>query len=166
MLTGQRDENCLEAMCDLIGASEEWLLERVVDSVRESGLTRSPRHEEDWRESVRGLSDVVFQALYAVAWGYAEGPVRNDPVVAYGIIRGRRHCSHGVAASDWHALMRHHRAAYIDLIAEAGFDEGAEEICQRFIHRVFDRIERGFRQGYAVVPANRRATARPLTADA
>lgn len=142
------DDDCLQRMCAVISANEEWLLERVVDSVRESGLANAPRSEAGWRESVRGLSDAVFQAVYGVVAGASEGPMRGDPVLAYGVVRARRQHARGVRAADWHALLRHHRSAYVELVATCGFDEDEEEMCTHFLHSVFDRFERGFRQGY------------------
>jgi hypothetical protein len=151
-MQGRADGNVLERMCDVIGASEEWLLDRLVASVREGGLGRTPRMEPTWRDSVRGLSDAVFQAVYAVPFGYAEGTVGTDPVVAFGMLRGRRHRANGVRSADWHALMRHHRAAYVGLIESSGFDEDEEEVCRFFLQGVFDRFERGFAKGYEEVP--------------
>lgn len=161
-MRGNEDDNILERVCDLIGASEQRLLERVMKSVRESGLGHAPREETDWRDSVRGVSDLVFQAVYGVPFGYAEGVVGADPVVAYGILRGQRHRSHGVVAADWHALMRHFRDAYVELVESAGLGEDDEEVCRQFLHGVFDRFERGFTQGYAEAARSNSCELRPL----
>jgi hypothetical protein len=151
--------NCLERMCDLIGSSEDRLVDRVIDAATTGALSRVPRSEDAWRDSIRGLSDAIFQAAYAVSDGYAEGPAHRDPVVAYGIVRARTHRTRGVHPADWIALLRHFRAAYLDLVHEAGFAEQDEAVCHRFIHRVFDRFEAGFRDGYADVVSLKGGTA-------
>jgi hypothetical protein len=93
---------------------------------------------------VRGLTDALFQAVYGVADGYAEGPARHDPIVAYGVVRARTHSPRGVTPQLWLGLLRLYRRAYIDLLALGDFEEGARLVCERFIDRVFDRFEEGF----------------------
>ncbi len=138
------ERECLERMCDLIGGSEELLVGTVTEAVEEHGVEHMPRSVEAWRESVRGLSDAIFQAVYAHL--ELDGP-RNDPVLAYGIVRGRVQNGRGVRPEDWTALIAHYRRAYLDLIASAGCPPEESCACRDFLERVFDRLENGFALG-------------------
>jgi hypothetical protein len=131
-------------MCDLAGANEDWLVARVGEYADEHGFVERPRSEVVLRDAVRGLTDALFQAVYGVADGYAEGPARHDPIVAYGVVRARTHSPRGVTPQLWLGLLRLYRRAYIDLLALGDFEEGARLVCERFIDRVFDRFEEGF----------------------
>ncbi len=74
---------------------------------------------------------------------------RHDPVVAYGIVRGRHQGDRGVSPRDWSMLMRHYRNAYLELVRSSGvFADDELVVCRRFIDWVFDRIEDGFLRGH------------------
>lgn len=142
------DGSCLERMCEIIGGGEGDLVRSVMKSAREHALERVPRSEGAWLESVRGVSDAIFQAAYGIDDGYAEGPAHKDPIVAYGVVRARIHRDRGADPYAWTVLVRYFRRAYLDLL-DASDLEGVELlVCHRFMHRVFDRFEAGFRQGY------------------
>jgi hypothetical protein len=135
---------CLETMCEVIGAGEDRLLALLSDAAPRAGGLRGPRSEHAWRDSVRGLSDAIFQAVYGVEGGYAEGPAHGDPVIAYGVVRGRAQLGRGVAAASWREFMDVYHRAYVELVRSAGFEEDELDICIRFLDRVFERIEAGF----------------------
>jgi hypothetical protein len=142
------DNDCLERLCDLAGANEDWLVERVMALADDCGLPehggRSPR---TLREAVRGLTDAIFQAVYGVSDGYAEGPARHDPVVAYGVIRARTHGPRGVGAGQWLSFLQCYRMAYQDLLLLRGsLEPDCAFVCGRFIDRVFDRFAAGYQE--------------------
>lgn len=147
---------CLERMCDLIGASEDWLVQTVIASARELGAAgHAPRSMASWRDSVRGLSDALFQAVYAVGDGYAEGPAHGDPVVAYGIVRARSQIGRGMRPELWLDLLQHYRVSYLALIRSSEMDGDDQEVCCRFVDRVFDRFEGGFRDEVRILDHGR-----------
>lgn len=138
---------CLERMCDIIGGSEDALVAMVTDAVRLCGIDRAPHSPETWREAVRGLSDAIFQAVYSHL-DDSDAP-RHDPVVAYGIVRGRFQGRRGVLPEDWSRLMRLCRQAYLELVRTCGsFREDELAACRRFLDWVFDRLEDGFHRGH------------------
>lgn len=138
---------CLERMCDVFSANEDRLVKRVMFRVGELGLRSRPRSEESWHESVRGLSDVLFQAIYVLPDSEAE---RSDPIRAFGVLRARTHQLRGVRPADWTRLFRIYREAYVDLLRTADCDEVSLERCREFVTEVFDRFEDGFRHEYRV----------------
>ncbi len=150
------EHGCLERMCDIIAGSEDLLVEMVMETARERGIEHAPRSPESWREAVQGLSDAVFQAVYGHLETAGEGP-RHDPVVAYGILRGRTQRDRGVLPEHWCALLRIYRHAYVELVKAVDLPPDEALICRRFIAWVFDRMEDGFGQSYP--PGCRRAVA-------
>lgn len=145
---GASERNCLERMCDIIAGSEDTLLGMVAESVRLHGVDRGPHTSGAWREALRGLSDAIFQAVYGHLEVADDAP-RHDPVVAYGVVRGRLQGVRGVSPADWSRLMRYYRNAYVELVRSSGsFGEDELIVCRRFIDWVFDRMEDGFGRGY------------------
>lgn len=139
------DISCLERMCDLIAANEDRLVAHVTASVDQAGESaHAPRSMLSWRDSIRGLSDALSQAVYWDDSGYAEGPAHHDPVVAYGVVRARSHADRGVRPAQWLALLTHYRDAYTALVRSSDLTPEEREICCRFVDRVFDRFESGF----------------------
>jgi hypothetical protein len=136
------DATCLERMCGIIGGSEEFLLATVAQSVRRKGLARhSPRSQAAWRESIRGLSDLIFQAAFADD-GY-EG-AQFDPIVAYGVLRARAQVARGVDPSRWVELLALYRDAYLELMRVADLSPSESDACCAFVRGVFERFEAGF----------------------
>jgi hypothetical protein len=159
---GRGERDCIESMCDWIGGSEDQLVDQVMLAAAERGMNRAPRSMEAWRDSIRGLTDAISQAVYGVSEGYVEGLAHRDPVVAYGIIRARTHHGRGVKPADWLALLRLYREAYLEVVSEMSLTDAERSVCHTFIHRVFDRFEAGFRDGYVFVARDDAA----LTAEA
>jgi hypothetical protein len=139
------DVGCLERLCELAAANEAWLAERVIARAAEAGFgDETPRSRETWREAIRGLTDALFQAVYAISEGYAEGRARHDPVVAYGVVRARTHSPRAVTPEKWAGMLTCYRGAYLDLLDSAEFNDASRAVCARFIDRVFERFESGF----------------------
>lgn len=165
------DTACLQHLCDLAVSNETWLVDRVIAHADRAGLgDRGPRSKETWRDAVRGLTDALFQAVYAVTDGYAEGHSRNDPVVAYGVVRARTHSRRAVSPAMWDGMLECYRLAYLDLLGLDTFESSDAAICLRFVDRVFQRFENGFHTEWAALshagPTAARDGLRPVEEDA
>lgn len=146
----------MQLLWDLISASEDWLLKRVVDYAREREYTKyTSTLEEAWRVSVAGVSSSLLEALQRGVETMELEPDEDytrDPVARFGIEQARRHRRRGVTLAMFLGCMKYYRRAYVDLVREAGFDRSVEERYRRYINCFFDRVEIGFCTEWSSVP--------------
>jgi len=138
----------MKRLSELVAASENWLIARVLHYAKEHGYVRyTSTLEEAWRLSIAGLSKSLLSALEA-----GEGPpelspeddFRRDPIAAFGLTEAQKHRARGISLGMFLGLMKYYRQCYVDLIREAGFAREYEEQARLFVDRFFDRVELGF----------------------
>lgn len=132
----------------LIIDNEDWLMERILFYARDRNYVMyTSTLKEAWRISIAGLSASLAKALKG-GRGIAElGPndeIVGDPIAAFGIEQAQKHRHRGVTLDMFLGLMKYYRQSYIDLLRQADFNREAEEYCQLYINRFFDRVEIGF----------------------
>lgn len=126
-------------------SNEERLMKRILDYARKHQYSRyTPTLKEAWRLSISGLTRSIINALEFFPAPPEIDPEENledDETTRFGVIEAQRHRGRGVSLRMYLGLMKYYRQAYMDLIRQADMENRKQEWCERFINRVFDRIE-------------------------
>ncbi|MBT1076695.1 PAS domain-containing sensor histidine kinase [Geobacter grbiciae] len=130
---------------ELVVASQEWLVERILTCVRERGFMCSAPSLAGARHlAVAGITSAILEALerseVSSAVRAGDTGVR-DPAVAFAVGKALDHRRRGVPFGMFMGLLKLYRESYLDLVAAGGF--GADEALRwhSFVERFFDRIE-------------------------
>lgn len=130
---------------ELVAASQEWLVERILSRVRDSGFTcDAPSLAGARHLAVAGISSALLKTLERdeTLTEISAGDVRaHDPAVAFAVGKARDHRCRGVSLGMFMALLKLYRQSYLDLVAAGGY--GAEDALRwhSLVERFFDRIE-------------------------
>lgn len=143
----------MQNLINLIQASEDWLIRRILKYAKERGYTRyTSTLEEAWRLSIAGLSASLVQGLLYHSQIPDFGPEDDfltDPLNAFGIVEAKRHRKRGVSLAMFLGLLKYYRQSYVDLIEEKLPDAEQQARSRRFLERSFDRMEIAFCQEWA-----------------
>ncbi|MRR35360.1 histidine kinase, partial [bacterium] len=128
-----------------LASGQEWLVERILSRVRDSGFTcDAPSLAGARHLAVAGISSALLKTL---EWDETltempAGDARaHDPAVAFAVGKARDHRCRGVSLGMFMALLKLYRQSYLDLVAAGG--DGAEDALRwhSLVERFFDRIE-------------------------
>ncbi|MFX1236469.1 MAG: ATP-binding protein [Promethearchaeota archaeon] len=138
----------IDVFIKLIEEGQEWILERLFSYATDLNFVKyTSTLKEAWRISVEGLTKPLIEALKSSGTIPNFGPDEdyvNDPIASFGILEAQSHRNRGVTLEMFLALMKYYRQSYIDLVAQAHFDENFEHYCRTYLDRFFDRVELGF----------------------
>ncbi|MBN2195324.1 MAG: diguanylate cyclase [Polyangiaceae bacterium] len=143
-------------LAEILSSHEEWLMRRVLSYAKRQEYTRyTSTLVEAWRLSISGLSSSILAALRQYSSVPEFSPhedTTNDPVAEFGVLEAKRHRSRGVSLFMFLGLYKYYEQAYVELL-EHVMPDGAERAeCERFVRRVFDRIEIAFSVEWARTP--------------
>lgn len=143
----------MQRLIELIQASEDWLMARVLAYARERGYTKyTSTLLEAWRLSISGLSASLVEGI-ARSNGVPElepdDDCTSDPMAQFGVREAQRHRERGVSFAMFLGLMKYYRQSYVDLVAERASNTEEADRWRRTIDRGFDRIEIAFCQEWA-----------------
>lgn len=130
---------------ELVAASQEWLVERILSRVRDSGFAcDAPSLAGARHLAVAGISSALLRTLERdeSLTGMPAGNVKaHDPAVAFAVGKARSHRCRGVSLDMFMALLKLYRQSYLDLVAAGSY--GAEDALRwsSLVERFFDRIE-------------------------
>ncbi|MCA9757917.1 MAG: PAS domain S-box protein [Candidatus Eisenbacteria bacterium] len=134
-------------LSQLLPASEEWLMERILWYADQFDYTRyTSTLKEAWRLSIVGLTNAILGALERSREVPELGPddeFQQDPVSRFGLIEAQLHRARGVSLSMFLGLMKYYRQCYLDLL-ETWTTLENRRATVRFIERCFDRTEIAF----------------------
>jgi len=128
--------------------NEDWLMQRILDYAKRQGYAAfTSTLKEAWRLSIAGLSASIREAARNRDFDpelRPEEDLADDPVAQFGIVEAQRHRERGVSLGMYLGLMKYYRQAYLDLLRRLNTGSAGREKYERFINRIFDRIEIGF----------------------
>ena len=132
-------------LTDLIVRNEDRLLGQVLSLAEANGYFRFvPGAPEEWRATLRGLSDSLLQAFRSDPSPpslTADDVGRDDGLCAFGVVEARKRRREGMPLGIFLGLVKSFRQAYLDLVRSAGLPREEEEGHLRYIERFFDRNE-------------------------
>jgi signal transduction histidine kinase len=135
----------LTPLTDLIVRNEDRLLGHVLSLAEANGYFRFvPETPEAWRDTLRGLSGSLLQALRSDPSPpslTADDVGRDDGLCAFGVVLARKHRREGMPLGIFLGLVKFFRQAYLDLVRSAGLPREEEEGHLRYVERFFDRNE-------------------------
>ncbi|MGD9071082.1 MAG: hypothetical protein PVI69_04895 [Desulfobacterales bacterium] len=133
---------------EILRDNEDWLIRRILDYAKRQGYAAyTSTLKEAWRLSIAGLSASIGEAACNKDFDpelRPEKDLADDPVAQFGIVEAQRHRERGVSLGMHLGLMKYYRQAYLDLLRRLNTGSVGREKYERFINRVFDRIEVGF----------------------
>jgi hypothetical protein len=133
---------------EILRDNEDWLMRRILDYAKRQGYAAyTSTLKEAWRLSIAGLSASIGEAARNKDFDpelRPEKDLADDPVAQFGIVEAQRHRERGVSLGMHLGLMKYYRQAYLDLLRRLNTGSVGREKYERFINRVFDRIEIGF----------------------
>lgn len=138
----------MEPFRKLIGESEDWLMNRILEYSRQTGYSAyASTLREGWRLSIEGLSGSLIQALNSCDHPphlHPDEDYKSDPIAAFGMHEARLHRNRGISIIQFIGLMNYYKQSYVDLIYSAGFPETDEKKYIRFTELFYNRMELGF----------------------
>jgi PAS domain-containing protein len=133
---------------EILRDNEDWLMQRILDYAKRQGYAAyTSTLKEAWRLSIAGLSASIGEAARNKDFDPELRPEKDpadDPVAQFGIVEAQRHRERGVSLGMYLGLMKYYRQAYLDLLRRLNTGSAGREKYERFINRIFDRIEIGF----------------------
>jgi PAS domain-containing protein len=138
----------MSTFSEILTDNEDWLMQRILDYAKRQGYAEyTSTLKEAWRLSIAGLSASIIKAARNRDFDPELRPEKDpadDPVAQFGIVEAQRHRERGVSLGMYLGLMKYYRQAYLDLLRRLKIGSAGREKYERFINRVFDRIEIGF----------------------
>lgn len=138
----------MKRLYELIQCSEAWLIERILQYVRQRGYEKyTPTFAETCRVAIAGLSRALLREFDHGARDLEINPnddYTTDPAAAFVTLEAGRHRARGVSISMFLGLFKYYRQTYMDLLDEAGLDADEARNSRLFLNRFFDRIEIAF----------------------
>ncbi|MGE4292441.1 MAG: PAS domain S-box protein [Desulfovibrio sp.] len=128
-------------LISVLRASEDALVEGILAHAQERGYTRlTSSKKEDWRLSIRGLTDALEEALRrgAIREISADDDLQDDPVVAFGLREAGLHRKRGVSLVMFQGLFKLYRRTFLEQL-EARTPERDDLL--RTLRLFFDRLE-------------------------
>ena len=130
---------------EILRDNEDWLMQCILDYAKRQGYAAyTSTLKEAWRLSIAGLSASIREAARNRDFDLELRPeedLADDPVAQFGIVEAQRHRERGVSLGMYLGLMKYYRQAYLDLLRRLNIGSAGREKYERFINRIFDRIE-------------------------
>lgn len=146
--TSTDTEETLTTLKRLLESNEEWLMARILDhAIRQGYSAYASTLKEAWRMSISGLSASIIEGIRhyrGVPEMTPDDDFLDDPITLFGTIEAQRHRERGISLTMFLGLMKYYRQSYIELIRDQALPRTEADICERFIERIFDRIEIAF----------------------
>jgi diguanylate cyclase (GGDEF)-like protein len=141
---GCESRSCAEAIEAILGANEQRILEKMLESAQANGfLGFVSVREESWRASIRRLGEALVREAAHLDGRYAitaDEDVETDPATLFGRQEGVAHRVRGVTLSMFLSLLTHYRHALGDLVTAEASPEMQSELTDMmcgFFDRVF-----------------------------
>ncbi len=140
--------NEMSPLKELLTSHDEWLMKRLLYYAKQViDIEDGASLEEAWHRCIKGLSGALINGLKTSYpdFEFKKGhDFRHDPICSFLVNTAMRHRERGISLEKFHVLIVYYKEAWLDLVRHGEFDSEYEDVCLRYVGRMFDRMTVAF----------------------